>query len=298
MVNLTKCFKMKSVNTVDQAYSDTDAVTFDLALIDKGSGQSMEVELIAGVESTSKYIPHQIFKENEWISQAAPPHPKVNLLISTEESDYARFGYHFPTVVRGEISAIVDSGAQCCVWGYEDFLRAGFQKMDLLPVRQSLSAVSKVGLTILGACFLRLRGITHDSDPMSCAVFTYVSSDVSGFYLSQDAMIQLRIVSPGFPSVGAAGVMGVSEGRYTSDRECGCPKRTLPPRRPSHLPFSPVEENIDKMRDWVLEHYKSSTFNVCPHQILPEMCGPPIEIHVAPDATPSAVSVPTKVPLH
>ena len=52
------------------------------------------------------------------------------------------------------------------------------------------------------------------------------------------------------------------------------------------------------MRDWVLEHYKSSTFNVCPHQILPEMCGPPIEIHVAPDATPSAVPVPTKVPLH
>ena len=91
-----ECFKMKSVNTVDQAYSDTDAVTFDLALIDKGSDQSMEVELIAGVESTSKYIPYQLFKENEWISQASSPHPKVNLLISTEESDYARFGYHYP----------------------------------------------------------------------------------------------------------------------------------------------------------------------------------------------------------
>ena len=52
------------------------------------------------------------------------------------------------------------------------------------------------------------------------------------------------------------------------------------------------------MKAWLLDWYGSSTFNTCPHQALPCMEGPPIEIHVDPAATPKACHTPATVPLH
>lgn len=52
------------------------------------------------------------------------------------------------------------------------------------------------------------------------------------------------------------------------------------------------------MRKWLLEQYASSTFNTCPHQILPNMNGPPIKIHVKADAVPIAFYTPATILLH
>ena len=57
-------------------------------------------------------------------------------------------------------------------------------------------------------------------------------------------------------------------------------------------------DNNDLMKAWLLEKYASSAFNICPHQALPCMEGPPIEIHVEPDATPKACHTPATVPVH
>ena len=52
------------------------------------------------------------------------------------------------------------------------------------------------------------------------------------------------------------------------------------------------------MKEWLLSHYASSTFNKCPHQPLPGMTGPAIRLRVDPKATPKAVHTPETVPLH
>ena len=52
------------------------------------------------------------------------------------------------------------------------------------------------------------------------------------------------------------------------------------------------------MKEWLLARYASSTFNTCPHQPLPHMEGPEIEIHVDPDATPKACHTPATIPIH
>ena len=80
--------------------------------------------------------------------------------------------------------------------------------------------------------------------------------------------------------------------------DCGCLKREMPPAKPDKLPFECVLENVDKMKTWLLTQYSSSTFNKCPHQKLPDMEGPPIRIHVDPNATPISLSKPAPVPLH
>lgn len=52
------------------------------------------------------------------------------------------------------------------------------------------------------------------------------------------------------------------------------------------------------MEAWLLEYYKSSSFNVCEHQALPMMSGPPIHLMVDPDARPVASHTPIPVPVH
>ena len=79
---------------------------------------------------------------------------------------------------------------------------------------------------------------------------------------------------------------------------CGCLKRTVPPPAPDKLPFPPTEENRIKIKEWLLDYYGSSTFNTCPHQSLPVMSGPPMEIMVDPDAKPVVHHKPIPVPMH
>ena len=52
------------------------------------------------------------------------------------------------------------------------------------------------------------------------------------------------------------------------------------------------------MKAWLLKRYKSSALNKCPHQPLPVMDGPPLEIHLKEGAVPKKVSVPAVIPLH
>ena len=64
------------------------------------------------------------------------------------------------------------------------------------------------------------------------------------------------------------------------------------------MPYPPAEENVEKLEKWLLNYYKSSTFNVCEHQPLPMMSGPPMRLNINPEATPFAVHKPIPIPVH
>ena len=85
-------------------------------------------------------------------------------------------------------------------------------------------------------------------------------------------------------------------GTHTAPRNC--PKRQMPPQRPNKLPYSATEDNCPLLQQWLLDHYASSTFNICEHQPLPLMQSPPMRLMVNPDAVPVAHHNPTPVPLH
>ena len=78
---------------------------------------------------------------------------------------------------------------------------------------------------------------------------------------------------------------------------CGCLKRTKPPPPPK-LPAKTTGNYRLDLQNVLLNHYKSSTFNICPHQPLPQMTGPPMHLMIDPDAQPVAYHSPYKVPLH
>ena len=57
---------------------------------------------------------------------------------------------------------------------------------------------------------MEIIGTGDASEKMTCAVMVYVSPDISGFYLSEDAMLQLKIVPQNFPHIcSAASVFSV-----------------------------------------------------------------------------------------
>ena len=95
-------------------------------------------------------------------------------------------------------------------------------------------------------------------------------------------------------------VSGVEEdGEGQKPRPCNCPDRTLPPPAPLELPFEADERNIDKLREWIVDRYRASAFNICTHQKLPMVdSAPPLKLHVDPKVKPVVCHKPGNAPLH
>ena len=53
-----------------------------------------------------------------------------------------------------------------------------------------------------------------------------------------------------------------------------------------------------KMKQFLVDKYRASTFNTCQHQPLPMMQGPKMELFVQKDARPHAEYQPAVVPVH
>ena len=252
---------------------------------------------------------HHIFTTDGWQRASTLAHPSLRLRVATNGDDYLKFGIPHPRIHPKHIDVIVDSGAQSCLWSRRDFLRCGFSENDLIPVHHAMKAANTAPITIDGAVFIRLSGKSRDDREVEAAVVVYISPDARSFFLSREAMVQLGIVSQDFPQLGAAlnelpschaiGTAEVPDVVPNSKfAECGCLRRETPLDKPDSLPFPCLPENKSKMKNWLLNRYASSTFNKCPHQLLPTMEGPPIQIHIDPNVKPIALRKPAPVPLH
>ena len=122
-------------------------------------------------------------------------------------------------------------------------------------------------------------------------------------YLIREACTTRGIIPSNFPRIGSATQrpMSVSSAAASSRDEecdCSCPIRTKPPPLPNALPFPATDANRATLQNWIQDRYRSSTFNTCKCQTFPLMEGPPLELHVDPEAKPIAVHKPIPVPLH
>ena len=83
-----------------------------------------------------------------------------------------------------------------------------------------------------------------------------------------------------------------------TNHTCTCQKRQPPPPKPDSLPYPATENNKDKLKQWLIDHYKSSTFNTCEHQPLKMMKGPPMRLAINVDAEPVACHKAIPIPIH
>ena len=255
---------------------------------------------------------HHIFSEGEWRRAKFLDHPTWSASISVNRKDYVEFSRPCPKVSSFNVVAKLDSCAQSCLWSKKEYLNAGFKEEDLIPVSLGLKAANKSSIEIAGAILVRLN-VEVNKEIHSCATMVYISPSCEGFYMSLEAMLDLDLlqtltnctsadaacdVMTDVTTAGDSSETVSSHPPMSSDEPCTCPERKPPPARPDNLPFPATPENNAKMETWLLDKFAASTFNKCPRQHLPEMTGPPVEIHLKDDAVPYLAQTAVSVPIH
>ena len=157
-------------------------------------------------------------------------------------------------------------------------------------------------LTIETSRFL-VPGKNSTGEMLETRQLVYITDSSDKLFLSREACSALGIITDSFPRIGETTTdIDVSTNLVGSNviqnTICECPKRELPPPMPTTLPFPATEEHRADLQQYILDRYKSSTFNTCEHQPLPLMSGPPMQQMVDTTATPVAHHTPVPVPLH
>ena len=251
-------------------------------------------------------LDHHIYDSlsNTWSRKRSQPQPCVKLEIRPSPQDYTALGFSPPSKSKAVMaSAVADTGCQSCLVGMSVIQRMGLNHTDLIPVKMKMRAANSQGITIRGAVILRISGSGGTGSQHETRQMTYVTDDTDKMFLSREACTALGMISEEFPAISKTSeALGVKDGaddldRLMSDRSCDCPRRQPPPPPPP-LPFPATEENREKIERFLLDYYRSSTFNMCEHQPLPMMDVTPMKLMVDPDAEPVAHHSPIPVPLH
>ena len=263
------------------------------------------------------HLDHHIYDNmcERWIRQKSKSQPFVKVNVAIHPKDYQDFGFtRMKSTLTTTTYAMADTGCQSCLAGIKAVRHLGLTEKDLIPVSMKMHAANNKGIKILGAAIVRYSGLSDTGQTVETRQITYVTDSSDKIFLSREACEGLGMISPSFPKIGevqtSAHVIGDSTGEgYTPTAAidnhgssniapCGCLKREAPPSPPNKLPFQPTEDNREKLQDFLLNYYKSSTFNTCEHQPLPMMDVPPLKLMVDNNAKPVAFHKAIPVPLH
>ena len=175
-------------------------------------------------------------------------------------------------------SAVADTGACVCCAGPNMLKELGIERAALFDTNMELSAANKKLMTVLGCIpvLLSARSINKEmSEPIH--VMLYIVDELKEVFLSREAMEEMKIIPDTFPLAQPVYSKGQVNELGSGLADCGCLKRVTAPDPPK-IPFNATEQNRSALRDYLLNHYASSTFNTCEHQPLPLMHGPPLGV--------------------
>ena len=155
---------------------------------------------------------------------------------------------------------------------------------------------------MIGAVVVDVATTTTDSPVRSKRLLCYVSNIMEKAFLCREALTSLGVIVNDFPSPTSMASNDITATMNGYDYvTCSCPRLQMdPPPLPTKLPngLSPTKDNVEALKEWILDYYSASTFNVCKHQPLPLIKCEPLKLHVDPNATPTAVHKPALVPIH
>ena len=94
----------------------------------------------------------------------------------------------------------------------------------------------------------------------------HIVKELTGLFLSKLCLSDLGSISPNFPypdgiPMNSISASGTDQACGAVLAECGCPRRERAPDPPA-LPFPAVPENIEKLKNFIIKHYSTSTMNL------------------------------------
>jgi len=255
-------------------------------------------------KANSISIDHHIYDSihDLWKKRPSDPQPTIIINIQALPEDAADLGIRpafrdASKIVRS--SAVADTGCQSCLAGITLLHQLGLTKRHLIPTNMRMKAANTEPIGIIGALILRLTGHKKGQEQHTTRQIVYITESTEKIFLSMEACTALGLLPSNFPNIGSTSSLEYdNQSGSDGTNQCGCPPRQTPPPLPKSLPFPATEENREKIEQWLLTYYKSSTFNVCEYQPLPMMSGPPMNIMIDPNAKPLAYHTPIPVPIH
>ena len=275
---------------------------------------------------TTLPLPHYVHDTvSGWHPTRPKDSPTINAQFAVDKHSYAQLGLNPPKHRQaahnpGRASnqpSVTDTGAQLTVVPHTLLDSLKVKPETIFPLETRVNGASEVPIMVDGGILLKVTAFDAISGAVRHSLqLCYVSKHVKVPYLSLSACIDLGLVPANFPAVGSCDTPGspahlcpvtspvsqpcTNTGVVSSDdTPCSCPRRNLPPNTQPHLPCPPTVENLPILKQYILDRFSSSAFNVCEKQPLPLMDkSPPLRIFVDEEATPVAVHTPSQVPLH
>jgi transposase InsO family protein len=176
------------------------------------------------------------------------------------------------------VQVFPDSGADICLAGTRHLKTIGVEPELLTPCRKTITAVGGATLTCRGwvQCEFEVGGNTTRQP-------VYICEKVDRIYFGREACTEVTILPQTFP-------FPMKESGSVSSIE-----PDLPPR-PDRIPFSPTDENVPKLKAYLVEKFADSVFNrTTPFRM---MNCQPAHIHLRDDAKPYATHNPFSIPIH
>lgn len=249
-------------------------------------------------------LEHHIF-DGHWVARPSKPHPMLLVNMTPLPKDHASFGHPIQDTSQLKtitMSMVADTGCQSSIIPLQSANNLGITEKDLLPVKLVMRGAIKEDLGVIGAVAVSITTKDATSSAMSTRLLCYVSDTMEKAFICREALISLGIIHTNFPNVSTVTSPNIAASMENSeDVTCSCPRRRpSPPPVPTSLPpgLKATEEHVESLKEWLLDYYGATTFNVCEHQPLPLMNCEPLQLHVDPNATPVAVHKPALVPIH
>ncbi|CAG2228327.1 unnamed protein product [Mytilus edulis] len=249
-------------------------------------------------------LEHHIF-DGHWVARPSKPHPMLLVNMTPLPEDHSSFGHPIQDTSQLKtitMSMVADTGCQSSIIPLQSANSLGITEKDLIPVKLVMRGAIKEDLGVIGAVAVSVTTKDTTSSAMSTRLLCYVSDTMEKAFICREALISLGIIHTNFPNVSTVTSPNIAASMENSeDVTCSCPRRRpSPPPVPTSLPpgLKATEEHVESLKEWLLDYYGATTFNVCEHQPLPLMNCEPLQLHVDPNATPVAVHKPALVPIH
>ncbi|XP_052760759.1 uncharacterized protein LOC128203366 [Mya arenaria] len=249
-------------------------------------------------------LEHYIY-DGQWVARPSKPHPMILVNMTPLPEEHALFGH--PMRDASELksitmSMVADTGCQSTIIPLQSAKNLGIKEHDLLPVKLVMRGAIREDLGVMGAIVVNIATCTVDGSARSTRLLCYVSDAMEKAFLCREALVSLGIIHTDFPQATAETSPDINASMDSCENiTCSCPRRRQePPPMPTTLPngLSATEDNVEALKEWLLDYYSATTFNVCEHQPLPLMKCEPLQLHVDPSAPPVAVHKPALVPIH
>ena len=182
-----------------------------------------------------------------------------------------------------------DSGASICLAGPQHITALDLSTDELIPCSKTVTAVGGSQIKCMGWLPMSFSIGNHTTkQPL------FISDKADRIYLSRKGCTELQILPPSFPYPMPAENINSFE-CHTQQTDIAKESRELP-QRPSKIPYPPTEENVPKLKQFLVDTFKETAFNKSTP--FPAMETKPVHIHLKENAVPHAHHVPIPVPFH